>query len=192
MFTSIKAITLLILVSCSTEGASVKKQLQTSHDTFIRKDATSRIHGNAPKITVTQTGSNQRIGLIQFDTSDLTQDSFDSNNIKAHLQLSVAETHQKKPVQVRILKLKDTFDEHATSWDNFSGDATYDNSVQFTVDSNHINRVGEVDVSKLIKPGDHTALAIVIEDEGHVKFYSKDIGDGVVAPTLILTYDDEL
>ena len=46
--------------------------------------------------------------------------------------------------------------------------------------------VKQIEVSNLIIPGEDTILAFVIEDQGHVKFHSKDNESKKMAPSLIL------
>lgn len=198
MLTSIKTILVFITyVGLAVDANSVKgaipneTRLLPSHDTFVQRDIVSKSHGKGSKITVTQHGSNQRIGLMTFDTSNYDVNYFDENNVKAHLQLSVAETHESKPVRVKVLRLDNQFHEDLASWENFDGMA--EGFVEFTVESSHVNHVGQVDVSALLKPGMDTTLAFVIEDQGYVKFHSKEYGgDANNKPSLIITHGNEL
>ena len=199
MFNCIIKITTIIFTSCYfvancssvKESSFTKAQLKPSHDAFIRKDKNTKQHGQASKITVTQQGSNQRIGLMKFNTADYDEEIFEENNVKAYLQLGVAETHSTDPVDIKVLRLENGFDENEVSWKNFDGDSVVENYVRFTVEKEHVNQLGQVDVSDLLVPGEDTVFAFVIEDTGHVKFHSKEHSvDKKMSPSLILTKDE--
>jgi hypothetical protein len=187
MLSSINIIALLSLTAL-TSAAHVQVQFPASHDTFIRKDNISKSHGNGSKIAITKHGANQRIGLMKFDTADYDEEYFDKSDIKAYLRLGVAETHKDQAVQVKVVRLENDFHEDYVSWRNFDGDADVDNFVKFTVQHDHADRVGQLDISTLLRRGKDTILAFIIEDHGHVKFHSKEhkIGDASKSPTLIL------
>jgi hypothetical protein len=197
MYKSLTTIAFLTFLSTTVETSNANVALEKnlrilpSHDTFVRKD-NSKTNGNGSKITVTQKGSNQRIGLVKFDTSKYDSEHFMDHQLSAYLQLSVAETHHEDPVDVKILKMKHGFDENGASWDNFNGETNAENFVIFTVETDHVNTFGQVDVSNLIEPGVDTVLAFVIEDKGHVKFHSKDHGDTKLSPSLVLSRGDDL
>ncbi len=187
--------------------------LLPSHDTFIRKDGITRSHGKGSKITITKHGANQRIGLMQFDTSSYDLDSIHqsidysstssrssttSEDVvsdegdqvqrakKAYLRLGVAETTKKEEeVQIKIFRLDNGFHEDYVSWKNFDGKVDGSDFVEFTVQKDHENKVGQVEVTKLIQPGSDTVLAFIIEGKGHVKFHSKDVEESKLAPSLI-------
>ena len=190
--TAILIITNVQANSVSVENNGKKTTLLPSHDTFIRKDYVSKSHGKGSKIAVTKQGANQRVGLMKFDTSNhlsvqkFKNDDEISTNTKAYLRLSVAETNKEEPVQIKILRLDNDFDEDHVSWRNFDGMADVDNYVEFTIEGDHENKIGQVEVSNLIIPGEDTILAFVIEDQGHVKFHSKDNELKKMAPSLIL------
>ncbi len=196
MFSSIKSIALLASLfttahcSIHQEIPFPRTHIKPSHDAFIRKDNHTKQHGHASKITVTQKGSNQRIGLMQFDTAHYDEEVFDENDIKAYLRLGVAETHSTGPVDVKVLRLQNGFDESDVSWHNFDGDAIVDHYVKFTVESDHVNKLGQVDVSDLLVPGEDTVFAFIIEDGGHVKFHSKENSSEDLSPSLILSYGE--
>lgn len=176
---------------------STTTTLVPSHDTFIRKDSRSKSHGKGSKITITKRGANQRIGLMKFDTSDLTTEidgtdlssynGSNENNLKAYLRLGVAETHkEEEPVVVKIFRLNNDFNEDYVSWQNFDGFTEAGNYVEFSVERDHENKIGQVEVSHLLRPGEDTVFAFIIEDQGHVKFHSKDHNQGGFTPSLIL------
>ena len=185
-----KSIRIVALITYFTQLTSVSGSTETrffpSHDAFVRKDKAYKSQGKAPKITVTQHGSNQRIGLMKFDTADYDEENFDGMDVKAYLRLGVAETHEDGPVQVKIMRLEEDFHEDSVSWGSLSGDADAESYVSFTVKKDHVNRMGQVEVSRLLRPGKDTVLAFVIEDQGHVKFHSKEHELGRMKPSLIL------
>ena len=84
------------------------------------------------------------------------------------------------------MRLDEDFNEDSVSWGTLNGSAEADSYVSFTVQKDHVNKVGQVKVSKLLRPGKDTILAFVIEDQGHVKFHSKEYELGRMKPSLIL------
>ena len=151
----------------------------------------TKAHGKASKITITKQGANQRIGLMKFDTADYDEEHFEEKEVKAYLRLGVSETFEGRPVKIKILRLEGDFHEEHVSWRNFDGDAEIGDQVGFTVHDVEVN----IDVSNLLKPGKDTVLAFVVEGEGHVKFYSKENGEGDMvsrSPMLTLRHGDEL
>lgn len=190
MLKSMKIITLIAYSMRATVSAeTVQTKLYPSHDAFIRKDNMNKLHGYGSKITVTKYGANQRIGLMKFDTAEYDEENFIENDVKAHLRIGIAETHASTPVTVKVMRLDSDFDEKLVSWHNFDGDADND-FVEFTVEQDHVNKMGQVDISKLLKAGKDTVLVFVIEDEGYVKFHSKEHKLRQMSPSLILSYDE--
>lgn len=175
MFLS-KSIAFLFLVQTNLVAAnrlrrlksSSEVQLHPSHDTFVRRDKGDAMHGNAPKITVTQLGANQRIGMMKFDTAGHVFDE----DTEATLMLSVAEAHE-QPVQVKVYRVMSDFHEDQLSWNSFDGNVGADQVVTFTANKDKTNMIEEIDVSSLLKFGQDVTFAFVV-DEGHVKFHSKD------------------
>lgn len=166
-------------------------ELKPSHDTFIRKDNITKQHGSLSKIAVTQQGSNQRIGLIKFDTSGVDKNMLENDDIKVYLRLGVAEIYAGGPVEIKVHRLENEFDEEDTSWENFGGASSMHTVVNFTVEKKHENRLGLVDISNLIVPGEDTVLAFVIGQRGHVKFHSKEQNSVEnMSPLLIVQKED--
>ncbi len=167
--------------------------LLPSHDLFVRRD-NSRNYGQSNKITVTQAGSNQRIGLMKFDTSSFVVGQDGSSKMSASLRLAVADMHESEnPVQVKIYRLMDeNLNEDHYSWEQFDGRTHDDHEhVSFVVESSHKGKVGKVDVTSLLREGEDTVLAFAIEDEGHVKFHSKESDHNHFIPKLILTEEED-
>mmetsp|Transcript_2310 Transcript_2310/g.3100 ORF Transcript_2310/g.3100 Transcript_2310/m.3100 type:complete len:197 (-) Transcript_2310:322-912(-) len=159
--------------------------LTPSHDTFVRKDRKSESYGNNGKITITKAGSKQRIGLMKFDTSEHIVGS--DGSTKVSLRLGVAETHDSKPVDVKIYKLKGDFHEDSIDWNALNGSVEKESHVEFTVLSEYKDSVGEVDVTNLLSEGEDTVFAFVVENEGHVKFHSKEHSAGShMTPKLVI------
>lgn len=191
MHLSTKIISLLIyLTQLSYVAGSIETKFLPSHDAFVRKDKANKSQGKAPKITITQSGSNQRIGLMKFDTADYDEENFDGKDIKAYLRLGVAETNQHGPVHIKVMRLENDFHEDSVSWGNLTARTKADSYVSFTVHNNHVNRMGEVDVSRLLRPGKDTVFAFVVEEEGHVKFHSKEHELERMKPSLILRQEN--
>ena len=185
-FQSFKSIVFFFLFQVQVQGAigandSIGVHLEPSHDTFIRRDKGDVLYGDASKITVTKKGSNQRIGLMKFDT---TEYGINADKTDATLRLTVADTHQ-KPVEVRVYRMVNDFHEDHLTWDTFDGDVHSDQTVTFTVKKSHTGQPGEIDVSSLLRTGEDMVLAFIV-DEGHVKFHSKD-NDYDLTPKLVLT-----
>ena len=88
-------------------------------------------HGDKSKITISQHGAKQRIGLMKFDTADYDEEHFDKNNIRAYLRLGVAEAYESGPVTVKVMRLDNDFHENYVTWNNFDGDAEKDNYVRY-------------------------------------------------------------
>ena len=151
-----------------------------SHDTFVRRDRGDVYYGAASKITVTKRGANQRIGMMKFDTSEY---NVKADGTEATLMLSVADSHD-EAVQVKVYRLVSDFDEDHVNWDSFDGNVHTDQEVTFTVNNTNIDRMGEVNISKLLRDGKDVLLALVV-DEGHVKFHSKD-NEHELIPKLVL------
>jgi hypothetical protein len=172
-----------------------------SHDTFIRKDKFNFNNGDASKITVTSHGSKQRIGLIKFDTADLDGDRFSdhregggNNTLKAYLRLNVAEIYDsQESITVKVFRLDSAFHENYVTWRNFDADAEA-SFVDFTIPQkkgadSFVEQ--QLDVSSLLRPGEDTILAFIVEDKGYVKFHSKDQDDARLSPSLVLLHGDE-
>ena len=183
-----------IIYAYSVQDSSTGKiQFYPSHDAFLRKDRKHEPHGDRSKITITQQGATQRIGLMKFDTADYDEDNFVENNIRAYLQLGVAEAYENAPVTVKIMIVDNDFHENYVTWNNFDGDAEKDNYVRFTINhQDHVNKVERFEVSNLLYPGKDTVLAFVVENSGYVKFHSKENKDSSLSPSLVLTAGDEL
>eukprot|EP00551_Chaetoceros_affinis_P014660 CAMPEP_0203689224 /NCGR_PEP_ID=MMETSP0091-20130426/1617_1 /ASSEMBLY_ACC=CAM_ASM_001089 /TAXON_ID=426623 /ORGANISM="Chaetoceros affinis, Strain CCMP159" /LENGTH=190 /DNA_ID=CAMNT_0050558825 /DNA_START=29 /DNA_END=601 /DNA_ORIENTATION=+ len=186
---SIKTLVLFFALQMVAATASKSEiHLEPSHDTFVRRDRGDKFYGNSSKITVTKRGSNQRIGMMKFDTSGY---AIGSDGTTASLRLTVAETHDTKPVEVKVYKMINDIHEDEMTWDTFDGDVHTDKQISFTVDNTQKDQPGEIDVSILLEEGKDIVLAFVVEDEGHVKFHSKD-NDHEFVPKLIIQSHEEL
>eukprot|EP00551_Chaetoceros_affinis_P016966 CAMPEP_0203687746 /NCGR_PEP_ID=MMETSP0091-20130426/700_1 /ASSEMBLY_ACC=CAM_ASM_001089 /TAXON_ID=426623 /ORGANISM="Chaetoceros affinis, Strain CCMP159" /LENGTH=233 /DNA_ID=CAMNT_0050557153 /DNA_START=37 /DNA_END=738 /DNA_ORIENTATION=+ len=165
-----------------------------SQDLFVRR-TTSKTYGQSSKITVTQAGSNQRIGLMKFETSSFRIGEQDgSKRTTATLQLSIADIDESANfVKVSIYRMMNQdLHEDQTTWDNFDGRTHEEHDqVNFRVDPSHKGKAGKIDVSRLLREGEDTVLGFAIEDEGHVKFHSKESGVKELMPKLVLTTEED-
>ncbi len=181
--TALKSLlTLFALQMVSAEVSTSAIHLEPSHDTFVRRDKADKFYGDSKKITVTKKGSNQRIGMMKFDTAAY---SVGADGTAASLRLTVADTHDTQPVEVKVYKMVNDFHEGEMTWDTFDGDVHTDKHISFTVDGSNKDVPGEIDISQLLEEGEDVVLAFVVEDEGHVKFHSKD-NDHDFVPKLII------
>mmetsp|Transcript_25842 Transcript_25842/g.31862 ORF Transcript_25842/g.31862 Transcript_25842/m.31862 type:complete len:193 (-) Transcript_25842:238-816(-) len=192
MFKSFKSLALLSLLSLdiALSHPNFEISLVPSHDAFIRRDKTGGSYGKSSKITVTKAGSNQRIGLMKFETSKYPVNSRDN---KFKLRLGIAESHETKPVEVKVVRLVEDFHEDHISWETFDGNVE-ENEIKFSVETHDRETYSDVDVTMLMREGEDTILAFLVEKEGHVKFYSKDgsNNDKMLSPRLIINMRDEL
>lgn len=157
--------------------------LKASADTSIRRDRSEDNYGSSRYLTVINRFNKRfaRVALVKFDTSDV-----DINDQSIKLRLFVADLDETEtPKKVIIHKLQSDFDENDISWDTFDHNLFNGKNLQFEVHNNHVNSMGQVDVTSLYTPGEDLKLAIYVEGRGFIKFASKDHGYDDRSPYLL-------
>mmetsp|Transcript_10470 Transcript_10470/g.11557 ORF Transcript_10470/g.11557 Transcript_10470/m.11557 type:complete len:128 (-) Transcript_10470:81-464(-) len=127
---------------------------------------------------------------MKFDTSDY--DTVKEGS-KVSLRLGVADIHESKSVHIKVYAMKDDFHEDHIDWNTFNGFTTRASMIDFHVNADQKDKIGEIDVSELMYDGQDIVFAFIVEGEGHVKFHSKEHTASVMMrPRLVIDRRTEL
>jgi len=183
-------LTLFVIYLIQVQGNQLGSVIVASGDVTLRKDKENQNFGLAHHLTITNDLSKRsRITLIKFDVSHMNEEDLG----KALLRLSIADVDQEREERDVIIKrIRSDFDESDISWNSFNANDDPEEWIQFRVHNDHVGKIGQVDVTSLLIPGEDLHIALHTVDGGHVKFASKDHHDGNVYPRLILMKDEEL
>ena len=184
MKTSIYKLSLFALLAQIGHANQVQKLLAATADASLRKDRQYQNYGNARHITVTKdSAKNARVALLKFDTADVAKESS-----KALLRIYIADVDGASEERtVLIRRVNHNFDEDHVTWNNYNvHEETEEGWIEFHILNEHVGKIGQVDVSILMVPGENLNLAIHTSDKGHVKFASKEHEDPTAHPQLLL------
>lgn len=161
-----------------------------SGDVTLRKDREDQNYGSAHHLTITNDlNKRSRIALIKFNVSEMNIEQMG----KALLRLSIADVDKERQERDVIIKrINSDFDESSISWNGYETMSDGEDWIQFRVHNDHVGKIGQVDVTSLMLPGEDFYVALHTVDGGHVKFASKDHHDTSVHPRLIFLQDEEL
>jgi hypothetical protein len=161
-----------------------------SGDATVRRDKEDQNFGSAHHLTITNDWSKRsRIAVMKFDVSQIDQENLG----RALLRLSIADVdNERQERDVVIKRIRSDFDETDISWNSFETNTDDEDWIQFRVHNDHVGKVGQVDVSSLVLPGEDLYVALHTVGGGHVKFASKDHHDENIHPRLIFLQEDEL
>ena len=183
MKTSIYKLSLFALLAQIGYANQVKKLLSATADASLRKDRQFQNYGKARHITVTKdSAKNARVALLTFDTADVATES-----TKALLRIYVADVDGvSEDRKVLIRRVNSNFDEDRVTWSNYDAHEESDKWIEFHILNEHVGKIGQLDVSSLIVPGENLNLAIHTDDEGHVKIASKEHENPAAHPQLLI------
>jgi len=162
----------------------VNSILAASADASLRKDRGYQNYGTARHITVTKdSAKNARVALVKFDTADVSSD----DQTKVLLRLFIADVDGLREQRTVLIKrVNNNFDENNVSWNNYDITEEGEDYIEFHIRNDHVGKLGQVDVTSLLVPGQNLNLAIHTSDKGHVKFASKENSNLDSHPKLIL------
>jgi hypothetical protein len=181
---------LLCIFFIPVQSNQVGSVIIASGDATVRKDKQDQNFGSAHHLTITNDLSKRsRIAVMKFDVSQLNIEDLG----RALLRLSISDVDSERQERdVVIKRIRSDFDESDISWNSFETDNDAEEWIQFRVHNDHVGKVGQVDVTSLVLPGEDLYVALHTVDGGHVKFASKDHHDANIHPRLILLSDEEL
>jgi len=184
MKSSIYKLSLFALLAQIGHANQVKKMLTATADASLRKDRQYQNYGKARHITVTKdSAKSARVALVKFDTADVVSDE----STKALLRIYIADVDgvsEERTVVIR--RVNNIFDEDHVTWSNYDVHRESEFSIEFHILNEHVGKIGQVDVSNLLVPGENLNLAIHTSDGGHVKFASKEHEDPAAHPKLLI------
>jgi len=189
MKASIYTLSLFALLAQIGQAHQVKTVISATADTSLRKDRQNRNYGKNRLITVTKDkAKNARVALIKFDTASVSEVS-----TKALLRIHIADVDGvAKKRTVLIKRVNNNFDEDSVTWSNYDVHEESENWIEFHIHNDHVGKVGQVDVSNLMIPGENLNLAIHTSDNGHVKFASREHDNPNYHPKLLILEENEL
>mmetsp|Transcript_337 Transcript_337/g.567 ORF Transcript_337/g.567 Transcript_337/m.567 type:complete len:187 (+) Transcript_337:120-680(+) len=179
---------LLCVLFIPVQSNQVGSVIIASGDTIIRKDREDQNFGSAHHLTITNDLSKRsRIALIKFDLSHIS----DENLGRALLRLSIADVdNERQERDVLIKRIGSNFDESDISWNSFESNTDDEEWIKFRVHNDHVGKVGQVDVTSLVLPGEDLYVALHTVDGGHVKFASREHHDTNIHPKLIFLQEE--
>ena len=162
----------------------VKSVLIASADASLRKDRQYQNYGTARHMTVTNdSAKNARVALLKFDTAPISKD----DDTKVILRLFIADVDGVREHRTVLIKrVNNNFDENDVSWNTYDATEEGKEWVEFHVHNDHVGKIGQVDVTALMVPGENLSLVIHTSDKGHVKFASKENSNFATHPKILL------
>jgi hypothetical protein len=202
MKTSIYTLSLFTLLAHAQIGNAnqLQETLTATADTIIRKDRQFQNYGVTRHIAVTNdSAKNARVALVQFDTADILTTKYTQTLFRMYIldvnidvyRVSDSDSEDGE-ISVLIRRVNSNFDEDRVTWSNYYvdyGDVNNDeseDSIEFRVMSEHVGKIGQVDVSNLMVPGENLNLAIYTSDGGHIKMASREHENPAAHPQLLI------
>eukprot|EP00979_Chaetoceros_neogracilis_P005542 scaffold1010_cov232-Chaetoceros_neogracile.AAC.3 len=138
------------------QANQIKGVLGASADTSLRKDRQYQNYGTAQHITVTKdSAKNARVALVKFDTANVSED----DAVKALLRLYIADVDGLAEQRTVLIKrVNNNFDENDVSWNNYDVSKEGQEWIEFHIHNDHVGKIGQVDVTSLMVPGDMSNL----------------------------------
>ena len=166
-----------------------QKMLTATADTIIRKDRQFQNYGVARHIAVTKdSAKNARVALVKFDTADIL--SIATESTKTLFRMFILDVDSvllsEDEITVLIRRVNNNFDEDRVTWSNYDVDEESEDSIEFRILNEHVGKIGQVDVSNLMVPGEDLNLAIYTSDAGHIKIASREHENPAAHPKLLI------
>lgn len=113
---------------------------------------------------------------------------------KALLRIHIADVDGvvAKNRTVIIKRVNNNFDEDSVTWSNYDVREESESWIEFNIHNDDVGKVGQVDVSSLMIPGENINLAIHTRDNRHVKFASREHDNPIYHPKLLILEVNEI